>query len=190
MQRILANRLTEDEFEVELPSDATPPSQADIMIELSDPTSKVENLESDDEGRSWTFDVVAENGDVAYYGLTVSFAKGELGEDGGSGGSGGSVDDDTAPDPNEPIEEPGDDAGEEAGEAGYGNNLTQPDGEVSASGTHGREQDVESGPGDSGADGLPATGDTVACPMVIEFILLGVGLIVLPVAIRKVRKIN
>ena len=35
-----------------------------------------------------------------------------------------------------------------------------------------------------------ATGDTVACPIVIEFILLGVGLIVLPVAIRKVRKIN
>lgn len=188
VQRILANRLTEDEFEVELPSDATPPSQTDIMIELSDPTSKVENLESDDEGRTWTFDVVAENGDVAYYGLTVSFAKGELGEDGGSGGSGGSVDDDTAPDPNEPIEEPGEDAGEEAGEAGYGNNLTQPDGEVSASGTHGREQEAESGSGVSHADDLPATGDREAWPIAIALILFSAGLAVIPATIRKIGK--
>ena len=181
-----ANRLSEDEFEVELPSGAALPSRTDIKIELSAPTSTVENLESDDEGRTWTFDVVAENGDVAYYGLTVSFAKGDSEVDEGPGAPGGSVDVDDTPTPNEPNEEPS----EETDEAGDGHSPTQPSGVVSASGAHGREQDVESGPGDSGGDGLPATGDTVACPMVIEFILLGVGLIVLPVAIRKVRKIN
>ncbi len=186
--RILANRLSEDEFEVELPGDATPPSQADIMIELSDPTSKVENFVSDDEGRTWTFDVVAENGDVAHYGLSVSFTKGESGVDGGSGGPGGSVDGDEAPDSNEPNEKPGEDAGEDASEAGNGNGQTYADGGASASGTHGREQEADGGLGDSRADDLPATGDREAWPIVITIILFSVGVAVLPATIRKVGK--
>ena len=154
------------------------------MIELSDPTSKVENLESDDGGRTWTFDVVAENGDTARYGLSISFAKDDGGVDEGSGGSGGSVDGDDAPAPNDPSEEPG----EETGGAGEGNSSIQPGAEAGASGAHGREQEEEGGSGVPSAEELPATGEKGARSMVIGLILLSAGLIVLPATIRKVGK--
>lgn len=175
---VRAHGVSEGAYEVELPENASLPSQGDIIIELSDPSSTVENLKSGDDGRTWTFDVVAENGGIAHYTLSVSIAKDDGGADEEPDDTAGSIAGDDANNSSDPDR--GDDFG--------GSNVPdQPVGDAGIEGSHGIGQEVVDGSDISEASSLPATGDCESPFILIGLALLSAGVFALSASRRAIR---